>query len=64
MLTTLRHAVADHTAQPPFLLITRETIQFNPAGDCSAEGAAAVDVMDRLQALLDNSLLVVSAIGR
>ncbi len=29
-LSNLRHAIGDETAEPPFLLITRETIQFNP----------------------------------
>src|SRR5262249_31013870 len=32
-LTQLRQALGDHTAQPPFLLIARETIQFNSASD-------------------------------
>lgn len=32
-LTQLRQAIGDHTAQPPFLLIARETIQFNCASD-------------------------------
>jgi len=32
-LTQLRHAIGDHTAQPPFLLIARETIQFNRSSD-------------------------------
>ena len=30
-LSNLRKAIGDETADPPFLLITRETIQFNPA---------------------------------
>ena len=29
-LSNLRKAIGDETAEPPFLLITRETIQFNP----------------------------------
>ena len=33
VLTTLRHAIADHAARPAVLLISRETIQFNPASD-------------------------------
>jgi predicted ATPase/DNA-binding SARP family transcriptional activator len=32
-LANLRAAVGDHTANPPFLQITRETIQFNLASD-------------------------------
>ena len=32
-LANLRKAIGDHTAAPPFLLITRETIQFNTASD-------------------------------
>jgi DNA-binding SARP family transcriptional activator len=32
-LANLRKVIGDHDAQPPFLLITRQTIQFNPASD-------------------------------
>jgi len=32
-LSNLRSAIRDDSADPPFLLITRETIQFNPASD-------------------------------
>lgn len=32
-LTTLRQAIGDTTAMPPFLLVTRDTIQFNQASD-------------------------------
>jgi len=32
-LSNLRKAIGDETAEPPFLLITRETIQFNPESD-------------------------------
>ena len=32
-LYNLRQAIGDRTAQPPFLLITRHTLQFNPASD-------------------------------
>ena len=35
-LTTLRQALGDRAAQPPFLLITRETIQFNAASEYEA----------------------------
>ena len=32
-LARLRRALGDQTAEPPFLLIERETLQLNPAGD-------------------------------
>ena len=32
-LASLRRTLGDHTAEPPFLLITPHTIQFNPASD-------------------------------
>jgi WD40 repeat protein/DNA-binding SARP family transcriptional activator len=32
-LANLRQAIGDRQAEPPFLLITRDTIQFNPASD-------------------------------
>src|SRR5512136_1772440 len=32
-LSNLRKAIGDRQAEPPFLLVTRETIQFNTAGD-------------------------------
>ncbi len=32
-LATLRQALGDQTADPPFLLISYETVQFNPASD-------------------------------
>ena len=32
-LASLRRTIGDHTAEPPFLLITPHTIQFNPASD-------------------------------
>jgi len=32
-LARLRQAIGDQSAQPPFLLIDRETLQFNPASD-------------------------------
>ena len=32
-LATLRQIIGDTTAEPPFLLITRDTVQFNPAAD-------------------------------
>jgi len=32
-LSDLRRVIGDHKAEPPFLLITRDTLQFNPASD-------------------------------
>jgi|SRR5579859_468847 len=32
-LARLRQAIGDHSAQPPFLLVDRETLQFNPASN-------------------------------
>jgi WD40 repeat protein/DNA-binding SARP family transcriptional activator len=32
-LTNLRQAIRDHQAEPPFLQITQQTIQFNPSSD-------------------------------
>jgi len=32
-LATLRQALGDATADPPMLLVTRDTVQFNPIGD-------------------------------
>jgi predicted ATPase/DNA-binding SARP family transcriptional activator len=39
-LANLREAIGDATATPPFLLITRESIQFNPASDYGLDVAA------------------------
>ncbi len=39
-LANLRQALGDHSAQPPFLHITRETIQFNSDSDCWTDVAA------------------------
>src|SRR5512136_1258725 len=36
-LSNLRQAIGDRRARPPFLLITRDTIQFNTASDCSLD---------------------------
>lgn len=38
-LANLRQAIGDHSADPPFLLITRDTIQFNAASDHSLDVA-------------------------
>jgi len=39
-LFNLRRAIADHSTVPPFLLITRETVQFNSASDHWVDTAA------------------------
>jgi DNA-binding SARP family transcriptional activator/predicted ATPase len=46
-LADLRAAIGDREANPPFLTITRSTIAFNTAADCSVDVAA-------LQALVGN----------
>lgn len=47
-LTNLRQVIGDHEATPPFLLISRQTIQFNQASD------AWIDAQS-MDALLQNS---------
>jgi DNA-binding SARP family transcriptional activator len=44
-LATLRQAIGDSTAEPPFLLITRDSVQFNPLADAQSD-------MTRFDALL------------
>ncbi len=39
-IANLRQAIGDRTATPPFLLITRETIQFNAESDHSLDATA------------------------
>jgi DNA-binding SARP family transcriptional activator len=39
-LTSLRRALGDQTAQKPFLLISRETVQLNPASDYTLDVTA------------------------
>jgi WD40 repeat protein/DNA-binding SARP family transcriptional activator len=39
-LANLRGAIGDRTAEPPFLVITRESIRFNPASDHALDVAA------------------------
>src|SRR5689334_10476044 len=39
-LANLREAIGDASATPPFLLIARDTIQFNPASDYDLDVAA------------------------
>ncbi|MBN2005644.1 MAG: tetratricopeptide repeat protein [Anaerolineae bacterium] len=42
-ISKLRKAVGGHAAAPPFLDITRETIQFNKTGDCWCDAIAFGD---------------------
>ncbi|MBN1642707.1 MAG: AAA family ATPase [Anaerolineae bacterium] len=52
-LATLRRAIGDaldaqgvgHAAAPPFLLVTRQTIQFNPASDAGVDVRAFLDLL-------------------
>lgn len=46
-LSHLRHAIGDAHVSPPFLLITRHTIQFNPAGDAWVDVAALLERLAR-----------------
>lgn len=39
-LTKLRQAIGDHSAEPRYLLIGRDTVQFNPASDYEADCGA------------------------
>ncbi len=39
-LFNLRQAIGDPAAQPPYLLISRDDLQFNPASDCELDVAA------------------------
>ncbi len=43
-LANLRQAIGDRQADPPFLLITRDAIQFNPASDCALDVSALRDL--------------------
>ena len=43
-LAALRQAIGDRQAEPPFLLITRDTIQFNTASDCSLDLSGLADL--------------------
>jgi predicted ATPase/DNA-binding SARP family transcriptional activator len=44
-LTTLRQAIDDQNANPPFLLITRETVQLNPAGDATLDVTSFIELL-------------------
>jgi DNA-binding SARP family transcriptional activator/tetratricopeptide (TPR) repeat protein len=45
-LSSLRKTIGDQQAQPPHLLITRDTLQFNPASDAWLDVSAFTQVMD------------------
>jgi DNA-binding SARP family transcriptional activator len=45
-LATLRRAIDDHNARPPFLHCARDTLQFNRAGDHSLDVAAFAALLD------------------
>jgi DNA-binding SARP family transcriptional activator len=45
-LANLRQAIGDRQAEPPFLLISRETIQFNTASDYALDASAFQDLSD------------------
>jgi predicted ATPase/DNA-binding SARP family transcriptional activator len=44
-LVSLRAAIADARADPPFLLTTRETVQLNPRADCSVDTARFAELI-------------------
>jgi DNA-binding SARP family transcriptional activator len=45
-LANLRQALGDRAAQPPFLLISREALQFNPASDHWLDATAFAQVVE------------------
>ncbi|HVP22071.1 MAG TPA: tetratricopeptide repeat protein [Anaerolineaceae bacterium] len=49
-LTTLRTAVQDEMAEPPFLLITRETLQFNLSSDFSCDAVQFAEWIGQCEA--------------
>ena len=75
-LSNLRRAIGDRTAAPPFLLITRDSLQFNAASDHSLDVAAfrelmaadtshpsAIDQLDQAVALYQGSFLEGFSVG-
>ncbi len=64
-LSDLRRAIGDREADPPFLLITRDNLQFNPDSDYSldvktfvdAADADEVDLLEKAAALYQGSFL-------
>jgi predicted ATPase len=49
-LAKLREAIGDDEATPPFLITTRETVQFNPASDYALDAAQFLALLDECQA--------------
>ena len=45
-LSDLRKVIGDRTSTPPYLLITRETIQFNPASEQKVDAAEFTDLSE------------------
>jgi DNA-binding SARP family transcriptional activator/predicted ATPase len=45
-LSNLRRVIGDRTAEPPFLLITRDTLQFNTASDYWLDVTAFTEMME------------------
>ena len=45
VLSNLRLAIADRRAQPPYLLVSRDTIQFNVASDCFVDVRAFTELV-------------------
>jgi DNA-binding SARP family transcriptional activator/predicted ATPase len=45
-LSDLRRVIGDRTAEPCFLLITRDTLQFNPDSDYSLDVAAFIELIE------------------
>jgi DNA-binding SARP family transcriptional activator/tetratricopeptide (TPR) repeat protein len=45
-LSNLRQVIADRTAEPPFLLITRDTLQFNASGDYWLDVAVLTETVE------------------
>ncbi len=57
-LANLRRVIGDQTADPPFLLITRDTIRFNPAADYQLDvaelEAGAGRPAEQMEQMFDN----------
>ena len=45
-LSDLRRVIGDRTSEPPYLLITRDTLQFNPSSDYSLDARPIVELGD------------------
>jgi DNA-binding SARP family transcriptional activator len=46
-LSDLRRAIGDRTAQPPFMLVTRETLQLDTQSDCSVDFLVCTAAMEQ-----------------